>query len=281
VSPQLQGFSQWLLKRGRSPVTANDYADEVRRCQGRRTITTRLVDRELAPNSRRLTLAALRAWAKYRKDDKLLMKLEDVKLPPPQRITEKLPLGILDWRALLDATEQARLDPFVKSSLQLIQRRGFRVGAIAGLERRRAQAALDDGILVFETKQRTLRYGITTVQRQLEVMVYDKRRWKIAADIISPTSRAANRTTAARKKLWRLMRIMAEKAGMDPAKMHPHRLRRTYATMFLKQLEGDPEALVKLKDHMQWSDINTAARYVDHSRREELDAVAVGLLGDL
>ena len=59
--------------------------------------------------------------------------------------------------------------------------------------------------------------------------------------------------------------------------LYPHRLRRTYAVQYLRALKGDPEALMKLTQHMQWASMATAMEYVDHARGDELDAAAYKL----
>jgi integrase len=56
--------------------------------------------------------------------------------------------------------------------------------------------------------------------------------------------------------------------------VYPHRLRRTYATEYLRSMAGDPEAVVKLMQHMGWSNIATAMEYVNHQRGAELNAPA-------
>jgi integrase len=78
-------------------------------------------------------------------------------------------------------------------------------------------------------------------------------------------------STGSLLRLYRLFGRLAEAAGIPPSELTPHRLRRTYAVHFLDGVGGDLE---KLRQHMGWASIATAAQYVDHSRREELDAVA-------
>jgi hypothetical protein len=39
-------------------------------------------------------------------------------------------------------------------------------------------------------------------------------------------------------------------------------------------MKGDPEAMVKLTQHMQWASMATAMEYIDHARGDELDVYA-------
>ena len=63
--------------------------------------------------------------------------------------------------------------------------------------------------------------------------------------------------------------------------MHPHRLRRTYSTHFLRRIQGDPQAIIKLQRHMGWASMATAAQYVDNVGKAELDAIGAQMLADL
>jgi hypothetical protein len=42
----------------------------------------------------------------------------------------------------------------------------------------------------------------------------------------------------------------------------------------LSGLTGDPEAILKLKQHLQWESLNTVMEYVDHARGQQLDDAA-------
>lgn len=273
----LQPFHRWIRSRGRAAKTADDYTSQVRSAYACGNVTDRLLDDELAPNTRRLCMAALRAYGKYKKDRQLLELLDDMRLPPPENITEKQPLPPETWKALRDAIrDDDDLTEVERASLLLICRRGLRVGAVAALRREQIRQGIRDGVLVFQTKGRTLRYGVGPVREQLEVLDGVAGDWDRVAELLCPRAAPKTAVAAARRRLWSLMRDCGELVGLDDDELYPHRLRHTCATEFYKRTKD----IKALKDYMQWADIKTAARYVAHMEREELDRVAEELLDD-
>jgi len=259
-----------MTGRGRSEQTAELYDVDVKACLGdRRGRTARLVRAGLAPATKRHNLAALRAFARYTKDADLLLELDDLKLEAPAPVVAKMPLSDDEWNGLDDAISKIP-DDALRSAMEMISCRGFRVGAIPALSRRRVDDALETGALTFVSKRRAVTYSVAPFRHCLQTFS-DAPRWKIVADLLCPGARAENRCRAARQRLQRAMRAAAGAAGIDPSAMYPHRLRRSYAEAFYAEVKGD---LVRLRDHMGWADIKTAARYVSRDRREELDQVA-------
>ena len=92
-------------------------------------------------------------------------------------------------------------------------------------------------------------------------------------NIVSPHSAPENAQRTATRRLQRVFDGIAEDVGLPSADLYPHRFRHTYATLFLQELEGDPEALLKLQDQMQWANLATAQNYLRRNRRPELDLV--------
>jgi site-specific recombinase XerD len=269
---RLDAFHAWVLRRGRSETTADNYRWQVGRCLAAPRVSDRIRDGALSPNSRRLALAALRAWGRFREDGKLLAELDDIRVPPAERVSEKIPLERDDWWNLIDAVASSpALEEHERQALLLICKRGIRAGGVTSLRKDHVTAALRNGILVFESKKRTLRYGIDPIRAELEAIAALPGRWRTLADLLCPRGDESRRPSAARKHLWRLLRQVAGDAGIRPEDIYPHRLRHTYATEFLRQVGGDIE---KLRKHMDWKDIKTAAGYAHHAKREELDQVA-------
>jgi integrase len=113
---------------------------------------------------------------------------------------------------------------------------------------------------------------IPTYRRFLEILP-DYNGWDRVEDLISPRSSPGKlRRRAASKAAARALNVCAERAGIDD--LYPHRLRRTYAVEYLRAMKTDPEAVVKLQQHMQWASLATAMQYVDHHRGAELDVAA-------
>lgn len=270
----LDGFYDWLRARGRSEETADKYRGQIRLAQEAKGMTARVVGDELAPNSRRFSMAALRSWAKYTGDTDFMLSLEDIKLPPPENVTEKLPLSPDKWRELRAAIRnEEELTEAERNALLIIARRGIRVGGVAAMTRKGIVEATREGVLVFKTKGRILRYGVGPVRDQIANLAAIGGRWGRLADLLVPGARRDRQVRAACKHLWRLLNDFAE---AHEVQLYPHRFRHTCATEFYKKTR-DIRALQK---YMQWADIKTAARYVSHMRREELDQIAEDILDD-
>jgi integrase/recombinase XerD len=269
---QIQRFSDWLIGRGRTEGTAELYAHNVAHCLAdRRGLTGRLVRDGLAPKTKRTNLAALRAWAKYTKDTSLLETLDDLKLPPPERIHEKRPLTLDEWDGVIAAVDELPFKEAEAAALMMICMRGFRVGDVCRLTKRAVREGVRTGLLNYRGKSgRQIEWTVAPFREHLDWFAAQKG-WRHAYDLIMPRSAERLRYKAARLRLYRLFGRLAEAAGIPPSELTPHRLRRTYAVHFLDGVGGDLE---KLRQHMGWASIATAAQYVDHSRREELDAVA-------
>jgi integrase len=273
----LKRFRTWMVERGRVDGTADLYVGNVRSCAADpRGITNRLVSRKLAPNTMRCNLAALRAWAVFSKDTELRDRLADLKLPPARRVRIKEPLGIGDWRKVV---RQIKTCPMrsegLRQAVLLIAIRGFRSGDVLRMRRSDMVRAVDTGNLAYEGKgrKRTV-IAAGPVMEQLKALVAIPR-WETVRDLVSTST--IDRVV--RQKIWRESRRVAKSVGVP--EMNPHRFRHTFATNYLKELKGDPNAIVKLQKYMGWESMATAARYVDRVSQDELDAIGAGLVSGL
>lgn len=279
ATQDLERFAAWLQKYGRGEGTAALYVRDVRHAYAAGGPLRRLGNDDLAPKTRRHILAACRAWADFREDGDLLVDLRKVRLPPPARQTAKVPLERHEWFGLLDAIDASQLRPAVRAVLGVMASRGLRVSDVLRLRRREVVAALDHGTLAFEAKgRRRHEYSLLDAWRPYLELLAAQTRWDRVDELVAPGAAAASRRKTAAKTVARALRRVAREANLVPETVYPHRLRRTYATEYLRELKGDPEALIKLQQHMGWRNLATAMEYVDHSRREQLDEVARGLL---
>ncbi len=266
--PDLEGFRRWLIDRGRADETASVYAYNVRSClHARGGYRNRLFRETLAPATRRVNVAALRAWARFAGDESLLGELEDLRLEPPAPVVEKEPLSFEQW-IKFDECLPVLEDPVLRAAAEMVSIRGFRVGALPSLQRRQVMAALRSGTLSFVSKRRPQTYTAEPFRHCLEAFAAARSRWNVLADLLSPTTAPERRHAAARQRLRRAICRVASEAGIEG--MHPHRLRRTYAEAYYDEVRD----LVRLRDHMAWNSIETAARYVTRDRRAELDKIA-------
>jgi integrase len=270
-------FKAWLLERGRTEGTADAYVTNLRSCAGdRKGLTHRLVAGDLSPNSLRTNLAALRSWAVFIEDPRLSKRLGDIRLPPARRIHTKQPLAIDILRKLIKHLQVCRMPSEAMRQVLLIMAiRGFRSGDVLRLRRTEIQRALDTGKLVYEGKGRKrLEFAAQPFRTQLEALI-QIRGWDRVRDLIAHS----RDPKVASVKVWRAARRAANEVGVPD--MNPHRFRHTFATRYLEQLRGDPNAIIKLQKYMGWESMNTAARYVDAVSQDELDAIGAGLVSGL
>ena len=274
MAPELERFRAWLVGRGRGSGTADLYVSDVRLALAEETMVAHLLSRDLAPKTKRHHLAALRAWARWRSDTALLAELADVKLPAPSRKLVRKPLLEAEWHALVAAIENDKaLTAPMRATLLLMATRGFRCGDVLRLERAQVQKALAGSVLSFEAKGgRWVQFTVAPLREALGALL-EYGDWVRVDELISPGAEPARRRKLAWQTVSRRLRTVAARAGLTAADVHTHRLRRTYAVMFLREMKGDPEALQKLQKQMQWANSATLFEYTDFISSDELDAV--------
>lgn len=273
----LERFTAWLQNRGRGDNTAKIYCSHLRNAHDAGEISTARLVGKLSPNTKRGTKAALAAWAKFTKDGDLRDALEDVKLPPARRVTAKLPLTREQWAAYVRHLRTAKIphrDELIRSIMVIIAVRGLRKSDALRITRREVSAALSTGKLSFRGKGgKRSEFAAAPIRAELEDLHARKGDWETLQDLVSPSMEAAQ------NRIWRRMRILAESIEIDG--VYPHRLRRTYATRFLEQLQGDPQAIIKLQKHMDWESLGTAASYADAVNTDELDVVGGRMVDEI
>jgi len=278
----LSGFRDWLRGRGRTEGTAETYCMNLRTCGADpKGLTHRLIAGDLAPTTLRCNLASLRAWALYAKDGTLSQTLADLRLPPPRRMKSRDPLDREDWKRIVrhlqtcDMTNEA-----MRQILLIMALRGLRSGDVLRLRRAEVVRAVASGKLSYEGKGRKrIELSAAPIRGPLEALA-QMRGWDRVRDLLG-TARSGETlaSSALRKKVWRAAIRTGAAAGID--EMNPHRYRHTFATQYLAQLAGDPNSIVKLQRYMHWESMGTAARYVDHVSREQLDKVGDDMVSDL
>jgi integrase len=276
TAKNLERFHQWLVERGRSEDTAILYSGNVRTCAADpKGLTHRLVSGDLAPNTARTNLAALRAWAAFGKDGELLSRLSDLRLPPARRVRHKAPLGVDAWRKVVQHLRTCPMRPEVMRHVLLIMAiRGFRSGDVLRMRRTEVLRAISTGKLEYEGKGRKrIEFSAEPIMEQLQALAAVPG-WDRVRDLVGKGTR---RNLS--RKVWRAAIRTAKAAGIP--EMNPHRYRHTFATNFLNELRGDPNAIVKLQKYMAWESMTTAARYVDNVSLDELDRIGQRLVVDL
>lgn len=274
---KLKLFRDWLIARRRTPGTAALYVKNVRAAAKHAALTDRLAE-DLAPLTLRTNKAALSAWAKYTKDAELAEILDDIKLPPARRRGVKIPLPTAEWRELGKrfTDNPGTVGEVDVAVCLIILRRGLRIGDALRIQRTEVLEALRSGTLSYVGKgEKRHEISVAPIRAQLEVLA-GKAGWKRVSDLVCPK---ATNPASPHNRIRRAVERTA-KAGKLRG-VHPHRFRRTYAQAFLERHKGDPQALIKLQQHMGWASLATAAGYADAVDRTELAKTGDQLVADV
>lgn len=271
----LNDYQLWLRKYGRSKDTAEQYAMNVRRAYEAGGPLERLVDTDLSPKYLRLIQASLKTWAEFCKDDELSEELKLIKLPPAIRRKVSTPLTEKEWKNLRTEIEEASyLREPMRGELGMLACRGFRRGDVLRLKRKEVTNALRKGVLDYEGKGRKrLNFTVAPYWRGYLEIFASYKGWDRVEDLISPRTKPETRRASAGKAVDRALKKCGAKVGLDPQDIHPHLLRKTYATLYYQKCLD----ATMLQAHMQWSDVSTALGYVSAGSVGRLDAVADSL----
>lgn len=268
----MQEFRDYFADLGLTEGTVDVYVRDIQIALQSGGILARLKDAELAPKTLRHVLAAARHWADFTEDPKLGKALKRLRLPPARRKGIRVPIEKPDLLQLLEKLQEEELPSGIRPTIGLMAMRGLRIGDILRMEKAQVLEALSSGQLVFQAKGRKfLTYKVLATFRPfLQMLANQTAKWNAVQDLISPAAAPGKlRHRAAARAVARALTKLGVRCGIWG--IYPHRLRRTYAVEYVRQLKGDPEALVKLQQHQQWASLNTALEYVDHARGDELD----------
>lgn len=274
TSDDLRAFEGWLVQQGLASTTAEMYTHDARSA-AECGFKERLRDETLAPKTRHRILAAGRQWAKFREDAELTAALTSFRLPPARRKNAKVPIDREQLFKIVDALPDADyLDLPMRAVIGMLACRGFRVSDVLRIQHDELNQAKESGMLVYLAKgRRRLEFGLIKTWSHHAIALADTPGdWARVEDLICPTAKPKTRRKAAVRAVQRALNKLA--GYCDIPRVYPHRLRRTYAVEYLKHQKGDPEALLKLTQHMQWADESTALQYVNHIRGRELDEAA-------
>jgi integrase len=274
---QLEAFQVWLRKYGRTASTADRYAKCVSvSYKEYDDPTEKLIDDDLAPLYLRTLRAALKAWAEFHNNSDLAEELSKIRLPPGIRQAPKAPLSVEEWRILRKEINEGKwlTNEAMRAELGMMACRGFRVSDVLRIKKEEVEEALLQGVLAYQGKGRKrIEFTVAPIWRPyLEILAAQGGEWERVEDLISPKSKPKARRASATRKVERTLIRCGKKAGIEKS-LHPHLLRHTYATRYYEACK-DP---MMLKEHMQWSNVNTALGYVDAGKVTELDKVASSL----
>jgi integrase len=276
----IDDFRIWLDKRGRGR-SVEQYCRVVRAwLKDREGFERKMVSSDYAPNYRRHLIACLRMWARFTEDGDLLLRLGDIKRPPPVPKGVREPLGSEDWFKVLDAIDSSKkLSDPVRLVCGVIALRGIRCGDVLRLVKQDVQRAVETGTLAFESKgERWQSFNAEPLRGHLEGLLACRWRGRRVRNLVSPGASEGQAQETAGREIRKAFDQIADEINVSRQDLFAHRFRHTYATLFLQEMAGDPEAIFKLQQQMGWARLDTAANYLRRSRRKELDAIESRLL---
>jgi integrase len=279
---KLQAFRAWLHKRGRDR-SADQYSKIVRRwIEDPAKVEAAMLSGDYSPNYRRHLIACVRIYARFTGDGDLLLRLGDIRRPAPVPVEVREPLETDDWFNIRKSIDEASfLSNPTRFVCSLIALRGIRCGDVLRLTKHEIEQGLKTGILAYEGKgERRQQYNAEPLRLYLEGLLAC--RWpakgKRVRNLVCPHSSEDNAQETAGREIRKAFDRIADESEMERGDLYAHRFRHTYATLFLQQMTGDPEAIFKLQQQMGWARLDTASNYLRRSRRTELDAIESALL---
>lgn len=188
------------------------------------------------------------------------LKVKSVKLQKEIYCSEERELSKAEYERLCKAAQKNKNER-LNLVLQTICCTGIRVSELQFI----TVEAVKNGTAIVQCKNKTRRVFIVRKLQQ-KLLAYAKRHnIKSGMIFITRTCKAFNRTN-----IWREMKGLCEKAGVNPKKVFPHSLRHLFARVFY----GIEKDIAKLADILGHSSINTTRIYIistgtEHRRKME------------
>jgi len=284
----LKQFQAFLEEQTLAKKTIKTYINSISRMLEKYPDNpTNMITRANLSNASRHTYkAALTQYATFTEDEELFASLNSVsmkrKLTKVTRGASKSnkavqPFSLEEVDSILAVIDKWHDNfehpPWLWASLSLMIKLGLRAGVdLAWMEKRRIQAALDDGrVLIIVTKgSKERKLPIITVMEELETLVALPK-WKYLSDLISPTAKKGGGTDAAYQVISRKLKMAAKLAGIDPKGVHTHRFRHTAA----HRLYNKCQDLLVVRDFLGHTSTETTMKYL---RADRMDAIGAFLV---
>lgn len=274
LSPEdIRAFRNHLLEEEKAPATLDKYLRDVRAFAAfaaGRPVTKELVmdwkanlgDHGYAPRSINSMLASLSSFLIYMGWGDCRVK--SLKLQRRVYCPEEKELTKGEYRRLLKAAEG---QPQLHLVLQTICSTGIRVSELRYFTVEAVEAG--EVVVTCKGKTRTILLPGKLRRRLLDYA----RKQKLRSGVIFLTRSGK---PLDRKTIWMQMKGLCRAAGVNPAKVFPHNLRKLFARTFY----GVEKDIAKLADILGHSSIDTTRIYImttgaEHRRKlEQLDLIA-------
>ena len=262
-------FREYLVECGLSDLSIRQYMSSVASALKRKSITAVLHDASKSASTRNTYWCALKLWGRFKEDLELLMELEkpsvkrSVKATGTKIPSKTIPLTEEELASFMEALgtykeQDAWMWPVVSLMISL----GLRAGVdLCGLMRASLVDGKQTGIIALATKRdKVRRLPLDPVVEEVDrLLAWED--WDILAELISNSSTPGSLThrRSAYAEVVRAVKLVAVKAGLDPAKIKTHRFRHNFGKYVYEQTGHD---LLLTQRALGHSSPNTTQIYV-------------------
>lgn len=266
MQKSLAGFEEELRRQEKSEFTIDKYLRDIRLFVGflgERELTkeltvsfkTSLIESgRYADSSINSMIASLRAYLKYlgRPDCFVdTIRIQELPFSPEERS-----LTLKEYHRLLDA---AKPDRRLHLLLQVMFCTGIRVSEVRFFTVEAFKKRLDHARIRVNCKKKNRGVLVAEeLRREIDRYIRDN---KIKS---GPIFRTGSGKPLDRSAIWRQMKNLCGKAGVNPGKVFPHNLRKLFARLFYEQTHD----IVQLACLLGHSSINTTKIYVKTTENE-------------
>ena len=212
------------------------------------------ISESYAPSSVNSMLVSVNSFLDFIERTDCRVKL--LKIQRQMFVSEDRELTAAEYRRLLKAARGSRLALVI----QTICETGIRVSELAFI----TVEAVENGRAVVDCKNKTRVILIPTVLKKILLQYIKRTGIKTGPVFVTKTGNPLNRSN-----IWRDMKALCKKAGVDPEKVFPHNLRHLFARTFYS-LERD---IVRLADLLGHSSINTTRIYTIETGKEHFNCL--------
>ena len=281
IQKQLEEFEQFLKREEKSPATCEKYMRDVRgfliylaedkgchrRRFGRKKVRDRkieeevlaykqqLIDADYSPSTVNGKLTAIRVFLEF--EGVGSVKVKNLRVQRRAYVSEKKMLTREEYERLV-STARSEGKRELKLIIETLGATGMRVSELQYM----TVEAVKQGEISISLKGKTREILISHKLRKVLLRFAKEESIDTGPIFINGRGDPMHRS-----QIWQMMKALAEEAGVDPARVYPHNLRRLFARSFYKVRKD----IAKLADVLGHSSIDTTRIYIATTADEHLE----------
>lgn len=269
---KIEAYMKYLDEKERSILTKKQYRRDIERFlkrKGREVVTKESVieykeylKENYRSSSVNVKLAAINSFFDFLGEEKL--KVSQLKIQRKAYCSGEKELSKQEYIKLIDTAEKEQ-NKKLSLLIQTICGTGIRVSELKYLTVQSVRCG--EAVIRLKGKTRTILIGGKLKKRLTQYA--KKERIKEGAIFVTRNGKPLDRSN-----IWKMMKALCERAGVDGKKVFPHNLRHLFARCFY-ELDKD---IAKLADVLGHSSINTTRIYIATSgweHRRKIDALGL------